>query len=83
MNKVKWFDERAYNEGTIEYRIKLATKKDIIDNEITKIALFLTNGELKDDDEDFPELTYGVGEGKIFRIDNTTFDEELNYGGNN
>ena len=81
INKIKWFDERAYQDGTMEARLKLASKKDIIDNEITKIALFLTNGELKDDDEDFPELTYGVGEGKIFRIDNTTFDEELGYGG--
>lgn len=82
VNKIKWFDERAYKEGIIEYRILLATKQTIKENQITKIALFLTNGELKDDDEHFPELTYGVGEGKIFRIDNTTFDEELGYGGN-
>ena len=46
-----------------------------IDNNINRIALFLTNGELKSDEENFPELTYGVGEGKIFEVDGRIFEE--------
>ena len=72
---IMYFDERTFNDGIIEHRILLARKDEILDNNITKIALFLTNGELKSDDENFPELTYGVGEGKIFEVDGRTFEE--------
>ena len=78
---IKYFKESDYNDPNgIDYQIRLATKKELESNGITKVALFLTNGELKPDDENFPELTYGVGEGKIFVIDNRTFDR---IGGNN
>lgn len=75
MKDIEWFDERTYNEGIIEQQLILATRKEINDNNITKIALFLTNGELKSDEANFPELTYGVGEGKIFFVDDEMFRE--------
>lgn len=80
INSIKYFNENDYERGTINYTLILASKEEIIDNDITRIALFLTNGELKSDEENFPELTYGVGEGKVFEVDNRTFDR---LGGNN
>ena len=75
MNSIKYFDERSVENLSIEYPIILASKEEILDNSINRIALFLTNGELKSDEENFPELTYGVGEGKIFDIDGRVFEE--------
>lgn len=79
INSIKYFNENDYRGGKINYTLILASKEEIIDNDITRIALFLTNGELKSDEANFPELTYGVGEGKIFEVDNRTFDR---FGGN-
>ena len=73
------FDSRSYQNGNIDYTLILASKSEIIDNNINRIALFLTNGELKSDEDNFPELTYGVGEGKIFEVDGRVFEE---LGGN-
>ena len=75
INSIEYFNERTYESDHIEYQLILASKQEILDNNITRIALFLTNGELKDDDAEFPELTYGVGEGKIFEIDGRVFEE--------
>lgn len=74
INKVKYFGQRNYEEGNLNQTLILASKKEIEDNNINRIALFLTNGELKADEANFPKLTYGVGEGKIFEVDNRTFD---------
>ena len=74
INKIKFFDEDVYKKYQIDIPLKLASKTFILENGITRIALFLTNGELKPDDSNFPELTYGVGEGAIFTIDNRTWD---------
>ena len=79
MNKIKYFDESTYHGANIDFPIILASKEDILSNNINRIALFLTNGELKSDEDNFPELTYGVGEGKIFEIDGRVFEE---LGGN-
>ena len=78
MNTIKYFSEGSYNTN-IEQTLILASKEDILNNDINRIALFLTNGELKSDENNFPELTYGVGEGKIFEVDGRTFEE---LGGN-
>ena len=78
MNTIKYFSEGSYNTN-IEQTLILASKEDILNNNINRIALFLTNGELKSDENNFPELTYGVGEGKIFEVDGRTFEE---LGGN-
>ena len=80
INTIKYFNEGSYNRGNIAYTLILGSKEEIIENDINRIALFLTNGELKSDEDNFPELTYGVGEGKIFEVDNRTFDR---FGGNN
>ena len=74
MNSIKYFDEDVYKNEKIDIPLKLASKVYIQANGIDRIALFLTNGELKADDNNFPELTYGVGEGVIFTIDNRTWD---------
>ena len=79
INDIKYFDSRSYQNGNIDYTLILASKSEIIDNNINRIALFLTNGELKSDEDNFPELTYGVGEGKIFEVDGRVFEE---LGGN-
>ena len=79
VNSIKYFGENNYRDGRLEHTLILASKEEIIDNEINRIALFLTNGELKSDEANFPELTYGVGEGKIFEVDHRTFDR---LGGN-
>ena len=78
MNTIKYFSEGSYNSN-IDQTLILASKEEIIDNDINRIALFLTNGELKSDEQNFPKLKYGVGEGKVFYIDNRTFDR---IGGN-
>lgn len=75
INRIKYFPERTYLERNIDYPLILASKKEILDNNINRIALFLTNGELKSNEDKFPELTYGVGEGKIFEIDGRVFEE--------
>ncbi len=75
INRIKYFSEGSYHGGNITHTLILASKKELLDNNINRIALFLTNGELKSDEENFPELTYGVGEGKIFEVDGRTFDE--------
>lgn len=74
INKIKYFSRGSYEGGNLNYTLILASKKEIEDNNINRIALFLTNGELKADEANFPKLTYGVGEGKIFEIDDRTFD---------
>lgn len=74
IGSIKYFSEGDYEGGSIDYPIILASKEELEDNDINRIALFLTNGELKSDEDNFPELTYGVGEGKIFYVDNRTFD---------
>ena len=74
VNKIKYFSRGSYENGNLNYTLILASKKEIEDNNINRIALFLTNGELKADEKNFPKLTYGVGEGKIFEVDNRTFD---------
>ena len=79
---VKYFDERSYQDGNLNYTLIIASKEEVETNNITKIALFLTNGELKDDEANFPELKYGVGEGKIYEVDHRTFDAHA-LGGNN
>ena len=53
-------------EGTIMHEIVLISKEEASDMHIKKIALFLINGEL--DNGNIPELTYGLGEGKIFEL---------------
>lgn len=80
IGSIRYFEEQDYRNGKIDYPLVLASKEEIIDNDVNRIALFLTNGELKSDEANFPELTYGVGEGKIFEVDNRTFDR---LGGNN
>ena len=75
IGRIKYFDENVYKNANINQTLILASKKDILDNNINRIALFLTNGELKPDSNNFPELTYGVGEGKVFEIDGRTFEE--------
>ena len=79
INSIKYFSPGMYNGGNIDYTLILASKEEIIDNRINRIALFLTNGELKSDEANFPELTYGVGEGKVFEVDGRVFEE---LGGN-
>ena len=79
---VKYFDARSYQERNLNYTLIIASKQEIEDNNITRIALFLTNGEIKDDEANFPELKYGVGEGKIYDVDHRTFDDHA-LGGNN
>ena len=74
INKVKYFYERNYFDGNLNHTLIIASKKELEDNNINRVALFLTNGELTSEEENFPELTYGVGEGKIFEIDHRTFD---------
>ena len=74
ISKIKYFDQNTYNDK-ISYRLLLASQEEITENNIDKIALFLTNGELKADEENFPELTYGVGEGKIFEVYPWIFEE--------
>ena len=78
---VKYFSESSYKDGNLNYTLIIASKQEIEDNNITKIALFLTNGELKDDHANYPELKYGVGEGKIYEVDHRTFDAHA-LGGN-
>lgn len=80
MNDIKYFDESTYNSRNIELPLVLASREDIEANHITRINLFLTNGELNKSENNFPELKYGVGEGKEFYIGNDTFDRIL--GGN-
>ena len=80
MNDILYFDESTYNSRNLEVPLVLASREDIESNHITRINLFLTNGELNKSENNFPELKYGVGEGKEFYIGNDTFDRVL--GGN-
>lgn len=75
MNDIEYFGIDDYYGGHFETTLLLATKDDLTNNNVTRIALFLTNGELKPDEKTFPKLTYGVGEGKIYEIDNRVFEE--------
>ncbi|MDO4996863.1 MAG: hypothetical protein Q4E69_06755 [Bacilli bacterium] len=80
MNEVKYFDESTYNGRNISLPLVLASKEDIESNHVTRINLFLTNGELNKDENNFPELKYGVGEGKEYFVGDDLFDRVL--GGN-
>ena len=79
IKNVKYFKEENYNRSNLNATLILASKQEIEENNVTRIALFLTNGDIKDDEANFPELKYGVGEGKIYEIDHRTFDR---VGGN-
>ena len=76
MESIKYFYPNSYNDGSISQTLLLASKQEILNNGINRISLFLTNGELKSDENVFPELKYGVGEGKIFELDDRTFELE-------
>lgn len=53
-------------DESIMHNLVLISKDEVEENHIKKIALFLVNGEIEDDD--IPELTYGLGEGRIMEI---------------
>ena len=46
--------------------IVLIRKEDVEEKGIAKIGIFLVNGEIEKDE--IPELTYGIGEGRIMEI---------------
>ena len=64
MSDVDYFDQHL-NE-TIMHDIVLIGKDEVQEKNIKKIALFLVNGEMEEDD--IPSLTYGIGEGLILEI---------------
>ena len=51
---------------SIMHNLVLISKDEAEEKDIKKIALFLVNGKIEDDD--IPELTYGLGEGRIMEI---------------
>lgn len=53
-------------DGTIMHEIVLISKDEVQEKGIKKVALFLVNGEI--DSNNIPELTYGIGEGKVLEI---------------
>ena len=53
-------------DSTIMHEIILISKADVQEKGIKKVALFLVNGEI--DTDNIPELTYGIGEGKVLEI---------------
>ena len=64
MSDIDYFDQHL-NE-TIMHDIVLIGKDEVQEKNIKKIALFLVNGEMEEDD--IPSLTYGIGEGLILEI---------------
>lgn len=53
-------------DETIMHEIVLIGKDEAREKNIKKIALFLVNGEIEENT--IPELTYGIGEGRIMEI---------------
>ena len=66
---VDYYTRNSYENARIFETLKLISKPEAQELGVTKISLFLANGELKADEGAFPELTYGVGQGKVFMID--------------
>ena len=66
---IDYYTRNSYENVRIFETLKLIKKTEAQELGVTKISLFLANGQLTDGDEAFPELTYGVGQGKIFEID--------------
>ena len=48
------------------HELVLIGKEEAKDKGIVKIALFLVNGEVEEDD--IPELTFGTGEGVVLEV---------------
>lgn len=61
---IEYFDE--YLGETIMHDIVLISKDEVEEKGINKIGIFLVNGEIEKDE--IPELTYGIGEGRIMEI---------------
>ena len=66
---IDYYTRNSYENARIFETLKLIKKTEAQELGVTKISLFLANGELTADEGAFPELTYGVGQGKIFEID--------------
>ena len=61
---IEYFEEHI--SDTIMHDIVLISKADVEEKGIAKIGIFLVNGEIEKDE--IPELTYGIGEGRIMEI---------------
>lgn len=57
---------RDIDNAAIMHELVLIKKSEAQEKSINKIALFLVNGEIKEDD--IPSLTYGTGEGRIIEL---------------
>ena len=61
---IEYFEEHLGE--TIMHDIVLISKEDVEEKGISKIGIFLVNGEIEKDE--IPALTYGIGEGRIMEI---------------
>ena len=64
IKNIEYFEHHI--DGTIMHDIVLISKAEAQEKGIKKIALFLVNGEIEENS--IPELTYGIGEGRIMEI---------------
>ena len=74
ISKLDYFN--FIDNAAIMHEIVLISKDEAEENNIKKVALFLVNGEVKEDE--VPSLTYGIGEGKVLQI----HEEHHDDGGN-
>ena len=64
INKLDYFN--FIDNAAIMHPIVLISKDEAETKNIKKIALFLVNGEIEENE--IPSLTYGIGEGKVLEI---------------
>lgn len=66
INKINYFDANQRNNISIMYDLPLISVKEAEEESISKISLFLTNGEVSIDN-DF-DIQYGIGNGREMLI---------------
>ena len=77
MEDIEYFE--GHLEDTLMHDMVLISKDEVQEKGITKITLFLVNGEVEEDN--IPELTFGTGEGIVLQIRQEHHNQQNQEGG--